>query len=475
MPRVAPLPAEPPRIDPPPAPVPRTPAAPAPVERNVAVERTVPVAPAAPPPAAVQRSEPAVPERPAESAPTETRYVLYAVKPHAPAPTPPAPPASLRPPAPEPVRPLPAPVIPHTPPARFAESPPKFMVESFRPMGRQGDSLPALRAPGADQPARDTLASDWMARSTPKPPDDDAQHKLPTLAKVVVAILTGLAIGESVFILGLLTGNVAIGWPILGRSAPRTRPPITAETPVTPASGSASATQPVERGGSPSRGAGASAAAASADASGSRLEITSDPPGARVTVDGRVQGRTPLRLPVPAGPHNVVITDGSSTSRRTVNVTAGSTTTVVASFAPAGVTAGWVTLTSPIVLEVFQNGTLIGTSSVPRLMLPAGRHTLDVTNAALGFSSQVTVSVAPGGTASTSVPVPDGSVSINAVPWANVWLDGRALGATPIANLAVPLGTHEVIWRHPVFGERRQSVLVTARGPLRLILDLSRQ
>jgi hypothetical protein len=33
-------------------------------------------------------------------------------------------------------------------------------------------------------------------------------------------------------------------------------------------------------------------------------------------------------------------------------------------------------------------------------------------------------------------------LNVNARPWANVWLDGRAVGETPLANLRVPVGEH---------------------------------
>ena len=46
------------------------------------------------------------------------------------------------------------------------------------------------------------------------------------------------------------------------------------------------------------------------------------------------------------------------------------------------------------------------------------------------------------------------------------------LGTTPIANVSVPIGTHEIVWRHPELGERRQSVTVTAKAPVRIAMDL---
>jgi hypothetical protein len=65
-------------------------------------------------------------------------------------------------------------------------------------------------------------------------------------------------------------------------------------------------------------------------------------------------------------------------------------------------------------------------------------------------------------------------LSANARPWADVWIDGNDVGQTPIANLAVPIGTHQVIFRHPQFGERRQTIVVTTNGPNRIAMDLSK-
>jgi serine/threonine-protein kinase len=51
---------------------------------------------------------------------------------------------------------------------------------------------------------------------------------------------------------------------------------------------------------------------------------------------------------------------------------------------------------------------------------------------------------------------------VNATPWAEVWIDGRSLGETPLANVEVPVGEHELVFRHPDLGERRQRVVVRA-------------
>lgn len=219
--------------------------------------------------------------------------------------------------------------------------------------------------------------------------------------------------------------------------------------------------------------AAATGATGDAAAAGSgQLEVTSDPAGARVMVDGTRRGVTPLTLPLPAGQHTVVVSDGATNVSRTVNVTTGGTATVMAGLAPAGAVAGWLAITAPFELQVLEGGSLLGTTSTAKLMLSAGHHDLVLRNATLGFETKSPVEIQAGKTLTTPIAVPNGSLSVNALPWATVVLDGKEIGTTPIANLDVPLGTHELIFRHPQFGERKQSVVVTAKAPVRVVQDL---
>ena len=60
------------------------------------------------------------------------------------------------------------------------------------------------------------------------------------------------------------------------------------------------------------------------------LEIGSDPPGARVSVDGTPRGQTPLKIPeLTPGQHRVRISSGRTSVERTVVVTSGGSATVV--------------------------------------------------------------------------------------------------------------------------------------------------
>jgi hypothetical protein len=205
-----------------------------------------------------------------------------------------------------------------------------------------------------------------------------------------------------------------------------------------------------------------------------RLEVTSEPSGAQVTIDGAPRGTTPLTVAAMAvGTHTLTISAANATIRRTVTISPGATSNIMASITGAGSTAGWVAIKAPIELNVLQEGQLIGTTNANRLMLPAGSHDLELVNPTFEFRTTMSVQVSAGQTASRIVAVPNGSLSVNALPWANVLVDGQDVGTTPLANLSLPLGNHEVVWRHPQFGERRRTVAITARTPTRVGVDFS--
>jgi hypothetical protein len=204
------------------------------------------------------------------------------------------------------------------------------------------------------------------------------------------------------------------------------------------------------------------------------LQISSDPTGAQVAIDGVLKGVTPLKVPeISPGAHRVTVSSGRTSVDRTVEVMAGSVATVVVSV-PVVAPTGFVEIDAPMDLEVFEDGRHLGSGRSLRFSLPAGRHTLDVVNRTFSFRTQTTVTVAGGRTVAVNIPMPSGTLSINALPWAEVWVDGKNIGQTPIGNLTVSLGTHEVIWRHPEHGERRQLVLVNGPDPVRLGIDWTR-
>ena len=108
-------------------------------------------------------------------------------------------------------------------------------------------------------------------------------------------------------------------------------------------------------------------------------------------------------------------------------------------------------------------------------MLPAGRHDIEVVSEALGYREPRTVNVLPNRVASISVTLPKGTISLNAIPWATVTIDGENAGETPIGNLSLTIGPHEVVFTNPQLGEQRRVITVTQRSPVRFSIDLTRK
>jgi len=82
--------------------------------------------------------------------------------------------------------------------------------------------------------------------------------------------------------------------------------------------------------------------------------------------------------------------------------------------------------------------------------------------------------VLPGRTVRVAIALPEGNLSINATPWADVTVDGRGLGETPIANVTLRAGSHELVFKHPQHGELKQTVVVKAGETGRVTVNMVR-
>jgi hypothetical protein len=207
------------------------------------------------------------------------------------------------------------------------------------------------------------------------------------------------------------------------------------------------------------------------------LRVESQPAGAKVLVDGTDRGVAPVTVTdLLPGDHEVVLQTPLASARHVVNVQAGGTaslvTPVASAASSAGPVSGWLAVKSPFTLEIREEGKIIGTSDADRLMVAAGRHELQLVSETMGYRVNRVVTVMPGKVADLKIDMPNGVVNVNATPWAEVWLDGQRVGETPIGNLSVPIGPHELVFRHPQFGEKRHAVSVTLNGPMRVSMDM---
>jgi len=173
----------------------------------------------------------------------------------------------------------------------------------------------------------------------------------------------------------------------------------------------------------------------------------------------------------------VLLTSSAGSSRQTVAVERGATAALVVTLSSVenGSPSGWISVSAPVGVQLFENNRLLGTSATEQIMVPAGRHEIELVNEALGYRVTRTVQVPPGKVASINLELPKGTLALNAVPWAEVWIDGEKAGDTPIGNLSLTIGPHDVVFRHPELGEQHHTAMVTLKGAGRLSVDLRKK
>lgn len=111
--------------------------------------------------------------------------------------------------------------------------------------------------------------------------------------------------------------------------------------------------------------------------------------------------------------------------------------------------------------EVTLDGTLMGETPLTEMTLIAGEHEVVLSNPNVVGVIRDRVTVRGDETTSVRYSFRDtGKLRIVVAPWAEVYVDGSHVGQTPLDELDVPVGRHEVTLRHPSLGEKSDSVVV---------------
>jgi PEGA domain len=208
---------------------------------------------------------------------------------------------------------------------------------------------------------------------------------------------------------------------------------------------------------------GAEAAAGSGE-----LRVESVPDGARVVIDGREAGFTPLTIKnVSAGRHALILQGDSGTLRRTVRVQAGERTV-----ARYEITAGFLSVSSRIPLEIYDGDRKIGTSDEGHILLAPGQYKVRLVNTHYGYREEAEFAIKPGEISTHTVTLPQGSLRVTTDLGAEIYVEGEHVGTAPVAAIQLPIGTREVLVRHPQLGERRQSVDIILGQPVDLTVIL---
>ncbi|MFN2445397.1 MAG: PEGA domain-containing protein [Vicinamibacterales bacterium] len=353
-------------------------------------------------------------------------------------------------------------------------------------------TLPAGQPPPVDAPdlssseTAEELSEEWGLAAMPRgerysvaaaphrPPATVAEpHRAysHTMVRGAVAALAGIALVQGAIIVFLLTSATTSSDPV-----PASLPEIaqsdvsTSESSlpleIQPAAQIAAAPAPVKA---------VSPSPAPPVPPPSELYVRTDPPGAHVSVDGKPHGVTPVSVTgLAPGRHRVRLSTPSGSVERAVTIkSAASTNLFVPLASPTRSRApGWVFVVAPVPVDVFAGGRRIGNTAQGRMPLASGDHQLQIVNETLGLRTTVRATVTPGEVTRVRPSIPEGVVSLDASPTAQVWIDGRYLGETPLAEVRVPLGRREIRFSHPELGEQVRRVMVGARELTRVNVDL---
>ena len=151
---------------------------------------------------------------------------------------------------------------------------------------------------------------------------------------------------------------------------------------------------------------------------------------------------------------------------RTVQIQAGGSVTL-----DEAIFSGWIAVFAPFDLQIYDGKRFVGTTENERIMLKAGHHELELVNTSLSFRETRPVDVNPGATVPVNVQSAQGTLRITAPAGAEVFIDGVAVGPTPLAEQHVALGTRELVVKHPQLGEKRITATVTSSAPAEIKVD----
>jgi hypothetical protein len=217
-----------------------------------------------------------------------------------------------------------------------------------------------------------------------------------------------------------------------------------------------------------------------------RLRVRSEPPGARVFLDGRDTGVvTDGDLVLPAGTTGAVTLvlrkpeyveasrvlhlplAGDEVRMAMDAVPAAADPPPVAKEPPeASVPLGRVSVSAPYPVDVVWRGrTLSHGQPSPEISLPAGRQTLTLLAPAYFLRENVTVDVRPPAVAAVSAPAL-GKINIRASPDScRVFIDGAFVEYPPILDRAIASGEHTVGFKWPDGAHQDETVAVPRNGP----------
>ncbi|RME05385.1 MAG: PEGA domain-containing protein [Deltaproteobacteria bacterium] len=177
----------------------------------------------------------------------------------------------------------------------------------------------------------------------------------------------------------------------------------------------------------------------------SRLTIRTEPAGATILLDGRpLPRKTPIEaFPLDrSGRRTLTLTlPGFAPFTTTLEARPGETVTLQHRFERRQY--GQLIVDSQPWTTVFLDGVKLDTTPVLRDNVPAGEHTLRLYNPSAGLDEVIPISIEPG-RLNKIAPRFEGFLTVHLDRPAEVYLDGKRIGSTPIDRFPVVIGAHEL-------------------------------
>jgi hypothetical protein len=185
------------------------------------------------------------------------------------------------------------------------------------------------------------------------------------------------------------------------------------------------------------------------------IEVKKDAAGGNVLVSSKPAESTPLRLAAAPDLSWITVTSPSIAG--------------LAGAKAATLRTGNIKVASPITLTVLENSRQIGSVPGAELKVTPGKHDIELVNTALGYRLKQSVEIEAGQTVTIHVAPAQGWATIYAVPTAEVSIDGRPVGRTPLGPLPLALGEHTVTFTHSTGATDRQRIKVSSGETIRVI------
>jgi hypothetical protein len=228
-------------------------------------------------------------------------------------------------------------------------------------------------------------------------------------------------------------------------------------------------------------GTGNRADTAPIDAPGT-VSIASDPAGAEVWLDGEGTGQhTPAEIEIAAGKHGIELKlKGHVDWTHELDIAPGREVVLEPSLKPLPATV--VVRTEPAGAQVEVDGNDRGAAPVTVEGLAPGKHAISARMpgrvdaeqellAEPGGEHEIVLELKERTGGGAAAPKGKATLNITCLPWADVTLDGRPIGRTPIRGRTISAGKHKVVLTNPLKAVSRTHKFTIKPGETKLIRE----